>query len=99
MGGSDHMNIVPLQPTSVIQANPQIAKPLLQQAQKIAEVAAALGRWEEMEQAIDFIIECQREIVGWWDDHVHHGGDRRSSSQGTGNLKIADAQKVIGLSD
>jgi hypothetical protein len=51
--------------------------------------------------AVDALIQRQQAIVDWWRHNVavHHGGDRRSSSHGTGNLKVADAEKLIGFSD
>jgi phage N-6-adenine-methyltransferase len=40
----------------------------------VIAAAAALERWEDLEKAVDFLIECQQVIVRWWDDHVRSAG-------------------------
>jgi hypothetical protein len=90
-----------LSPASAIRVNPRLAKPILRKLDKIIEIAAALQRWREMEEAIDFLIDCQREIVGWWDEHVRGPGGDQKSYRKTINvgarLMVTEAERQIAL--
>jgi hypothetical protein len=81
--------------------HPNFMRPAIDDAAHAAHTAALTRQWPEMHDAIDVLIERQQAIVDWWRHNVavHHGGDRRSSSHGTGNLKVAEAEKLIGFSD
>ena len=53
--------------TSAIRRNPGIMKPSQNALRKIIDAAAALQRWEELEEAVDILIEAPggvRRLVG-----------------------------------
>jgi phage N-6-adenine-methyltransferase len=77
---------------------PQAMRRTVDNIEKIVDTAAALQRWEDLERAIDFLIECQQVILWWWDDHVRGpGGDRQSivAPEET-MLSATNAAKLIG---
>ena len=42
---------------------PHLMGETVHRIEKVIEAAAALERWEDLEKAIDFLIECQQVIV------------------------------------
>jgi len=76
---------------------PHLMGETVHRIEKVIEAAAALERWEDLEKAIDFLIECQQVIVQWWDDHVQRpGGDRTIVGTPTTMLTATDAAGRIG---
>lgn len=76
---------------------PHLMGETVHRIEAVIATAAALQRWDDLEKAIDFLIECQQEIVRWWDDHVDRpGGDRTIVASQTTMLSATTAAKRIG---
>ena len=62
--------------------------------------AAALQRWDGLNRAVDFLIECQKVILQWWHDRVHADGrPSKELSHDRGTVSKKDAPAKIGFSD
>jgi phage N-6-adenine-methyltransferase len=76
---------------------PHLMGETVHRIEKVIEAAAALERWDDLEKAVDFLIECQQVIVQWWDNHVQRpGGDRTIVAGPTTMLSAMDAAERIG---
>jgi phage N-6-adenine-methyltransferase len=76
---------------------PHLMGETVHRIEKVIEAAAALQRWDDLQKAIDFLIECQKVILRWWDDHVRQGG--RYASHDHEKISNRDAQLRIGFDD
>lgn len=76
---------------------PHLMAPTVHRIEKVIEAAAALQRWDDLEKAVDFLIECQGVILGWWDDHVRPNGVH--VSRGPEKASPAEAKAAIGFDD
>jgi hypothetical protein len=76
----------------------------IRQEQAVADAmigaAAALGRWDELERAVDIKIAEQQEFVTLWGEQVQPpGGDRQSIvAPAETMLSVSEAQKRYGVS-
>jgi phage N-6-adenine-methyltransferase len=76
---------------------PHLMGETVHRIEKVIEAAAALRRWDDLEKAVDFLIECQQVIVGWWDDHVAERGRPAGNVVGLSTImSAADAEDRIG---
>lgn len=75
---------------------PHLMGETVRRVEKVIEAAAALGRWDDLEKAIDFLIECQQVILQWWDDNVRSQAGEKSRDQG---ISVQAAQERVGFSD
>ena len=60
--------------------------------------AAALGRWEELELAVDIKIAQQEAFVEVWEAKVRSQGDARKKSPPGGFLSVPALQRQTGIS-
>jgi phage N-6-adenine-methyltransferase len=60
--------------------------------------AAALGRWDELETAVDLKIAQQQDFVAHWDAHVRSQGDARKKFPTEKFLSVAEIRKTTGVS-
>lgn len=77
---------------------PHLMGETVHRIEKVIEAAAALQRWDDLEKAIDFLIECQQVILQWWKNHVRERGGG-PSSRDPEKLSNKAAQDEIGLDD
>lgn len=89
-------DLTALDPRDLIN-QPHLMAPTIHRIEKVIEAAAALERWDELQKAIDFLIECQAVILAWWKANVPLG--RPKVSQERGKLNNREAQDLIGFSD
>lgn len=76
---------------------PHLMRNTVRSIEKVVETAAALERWDDLQTAIDFLIECQQVIVMWWDDHVRPDGRPRKTVAGDATvLSATTAARQIG---
>jgi hypothetical protein len=66
-------------------------------AKHMAETAALMRRWPEMEAAIDILIERQQTVVAWWDEHVRSQGEARKKAPDPRFLSVEDAEQAVGI--
>jgi phage N-6-adenine-methyltransferase len=79
---------------------PQLMAETVHRIEKVIEAAAALERWEDLEKAIDFLVECQKEILRWWKDHVQgEGRPSKKLSRDPAIVSVEAAKAKIGFSD
>ena len=62
----------------------------------VIAAAAALERWDDLDKAVDFLIECQQVIVRWWDDHVAERGRPKANVVGLTTISASEAEEQIG---
>jgi hypothetical protein len=77
-------------------SHPDLIQPAILDAERIIELASLLHRWDEMEQAIDVLIERQQAAVAWWDQHVRQPGNQ-PNNPAPGLIGKADAERIITL--
>ena len=76
---------------------PHLMGETVHRIEKVIEAAAALQRWDDLEKAIEFLIECQQIIVRWWDDHVAERGRPKQNVVGLATIiSVAEAEEQIG---
>jgi ParB family chromosome partitioning protein len=75
---------------------PHLMGEAVHRIEKVIEAAAALERWDDLDKAIDILIECQGVILEWWDDHVQPAGQGRIVANHTTILTATDAADRIG---
>lgn len=80
---------------------PQEAKNAIADAEMIVERAARLREWAQLSEAVQFIMDVQEEIVGWWQQRVtvrqSPGRSGNKSSADRGAISVADAEKQTGI--
>jgi hypothetical protein len=62
----------------------------------LADLPWRYERWDDLDKAIDFLIECQQVILRWWDDHVQPAGQGRIVADHTTIFTAAEAGEKIG---
>ena len=76
---------------------PHLMGETVHRIEKVIEAAAALQRWDDLDKAVDFLIECQQVIVGWWDDNVQPNHRPAGSVVGLPTvMRASDAEERIG---
>jgi phage N-6-adenine-methyltransferase len=79
---------------------PHLMGETVHRIEAVIAAAAALERWEDLDKAIDFLIECQKVILQWWRDNVREGGRPGDQpSRDPGKVSNREAQQRIGFSD
>jgi phage N-6-adenine-methyltransferase len=77
---------------------PHLMGETVHRIEAVIAAAAALERWDDLDKAIDFLIECQKVILHWWRDNVRGpGGD--PSSRVPEKMANKEAQERIGFDD
>jgi len=78
---------------------PETARQDQHALRQLANTAAALRRWEDMEKAIDILIQHQVEIVEWWNEHVGvrlHAGSKLNAHRHS-TLSCEEAERLTGI--
>jgi hypothetical protein len=79
---------------------PHLMGETVHRIEAVIAAAAALERWDDLDKAIDFLIECQKVILQWWRDNVREGGRPSGKpSQEREKLSLKDAQDRLGFDD
>lgn len=78
-----------------LMAHPTLIRPRIEQAQNIAAIAARMHRWEELDQAVGVIIQCQQAAVAWWHEHVRPAG--QGIVGGSATMPAGVAEDIIEL--
>jgi hypothetical protein len=88
--------IATLPQAGAIRRNPELMKPIQNALRKIIATAAALERWQEVEQATDALIEYQKEFVAWWQAEVDRPGNPQLL-QSTATIEVREATRQTGF--
>lgn len=79
-----------------IQEHPEQAKTLINNTERVAEIAAELQQWDAMVRAVKFLIACQQAVLDWWGNSTRSQAGEKSRVPG---ISVAKAEKIIGFSD
>ena len=107
IGGNPPDTITGKQAATVINRREQNAQPREHAVREIefpagrypillADLPWRYERWDDLDKAIDFLIECQQVILRWWDDHVQPAGQGRIVADHTTIFTAAEAGEKIG---
>lgn len=66
-------------------------------ADAMIDAAAALGRWDELEAAVDIKITEQQEFVAVWEERVRSQGEARKKIQGENFLSVTQMEALAGV--
>jgi hypothetical protein len=83
---------------ALIREHPERMRQEQAAADAMIGAAAALGRWDELELAVDLKIAQQQEFVAVWDAKVRSQGDARKKSPPEGFLSVPALQRQTGVS-
>jgi hypothetical protein len=72
---------------------PHMMGEAIHRIEAVIAAAAALQRWDDLEKAVDFLIECPQVILRWWDDHVQDGRPKVSQDRGILSSRAAQEQR------
>jgi phage N-6-adenine-methyltransferase len=83
---------------ALIREHPERMRQEQATADTMMAAAAQLGRWDELERAVDIKVAQQQEFVAVWDERVRSQGDVRKKSPAEGFLSVPVLHRQTGVS-
>lgn len=82
------------------QFTPEESKNTIYQAEAIKDWAKKMKNWTVLEEAVDYIVENQKELVRWWEERVGKPGGKGGGVNSDTELTIpmSEAETLTGFS-